>query len=225
MNEDILNFLLENRDEKYRKFHASLCPGADEEYIIGVRIPVLRAYAKKLKSEGVSETGMKYYEEIVLKGMLIGLEKFSDFEKMRTETEAFLPYITNWAICDTFCAGLKQTKKYRREMLDFLKRFLTDSNEYKVRFAVVMLLDYYLDDEYADNTLELLKEVKHEGYYAKMAVAWALSAALVKHYEKTLDFMQKNGFDDFIHNKALQKARESYRLIPEKKAELAAQKR
>lgn len=221
MENEIRNYLFENRDEKYKKFHASLCPGAEEDYIIGVRLPVLRAYAKQLKKAGVTETGMKYYEEIMLKGMLVSLTKFDSFEELRTETENFIPYITNWAVCDTFCAGLKQTKKFKAEVLDSLIRpNICSKDEYRVRFAAVMLLDHYIDDEYMDTTLELLHSIRHEGYYAKMAVAWALSVSLAKYYEKTLAFMKENAFDKFTHNKALQKARESYRVSPEHKEEL-----
>lgn len=217
---EILQHLFDLRDEKYRQFHSKLCPGT--ENIIGIRVPILRNYAKELKKAGVSpkDTGTGYYEEILLRGMLTGLAKYGSFDAFRDDIADFVPLIDNWGVCDVFCAGLKQTKKYKKEILPFLIPYLSSPNEFEVRFAVVMLLDYYTDDEYIDETLRLLKTAVHEGYYAKMAVAWALSAALVKYYDKTLLFMRENGFDKFIHNKAIQKARESYRIPDERKRKL-----
>ncbi|MBQ9519138.1 MAG: DNA alkylation repair protein [Firmicutes bacterium] len=222
IREEIRAFIIENGEEKFKKFHIGLTPGIDEQHTAGVRVPVLRDYAKKLHKNGVvpEDIDTVFYEEIMLRGMLTGLIKYRDFNEFKNAVTLHLPYITNWALCDTFCGGLKQTKKYMPEMLKYITPFLTSENEYEARFAAVMLLSYYINDEYIDSTLKLLKKVKHEGYYAKMAVAWALSVAFVKYYKKTREFIQTNKFDKFTHNKAIQKACESYRVTDEQKEEL-----
>mgnify|MGYP005763359347 FL=1 len=219
---DIKQDLLKMQDEKYKNFHSGLCPGVNN--IIGIRIPVLRDYAKKIKGQvDISSISNDYYEEVMLKGMLIGLEKKLDFEKISN----FIPLINNWAVCDTFCAGLKQIKNNKEKMWLFLQNYINSKKEFEVRFAVVTILDFYIDEQYIDRVLELLKTVKHEGYYAKMAVAWAYSFCFIKFFEKTkneFESFDKNNIDKFIYNKSIQKSIESYRLTREQKNILKSMK-
>lgn len=219
---DIKQDLLKMKDEKYKNFHSGLCPGVNN--IIGIRIPVLRDYAKKIKGQvDISSISNDYYEEVMLKGMLIGLEKKLDFEKISN----FIPLINNWAVCDTFCAGLKQIKNNKEKMWDFIQNYINSKKEFEVRFAVVTILDFYIDEQYIDRVLELLKTVKHEGYYAKMAVAWAYSFCFIKFFEKTkneFESFDKNNIDKFIYNKSIQKSIESYRLTNEQKNILKSMK-
>ena len=219
---DIKQDLLKMQDEKYKNFHSGLCPGVNN--IIGIRIPVLRDYAKKIKGQvDISSISNDYYEEVMLKGMLIGLEKKLDFEKISN----FIPLINNWAVCDTFCAGLKQIKNNKEKMWLFLQNYINSKKEFEVRFAVVTILDFYIDEQYIDRVLELLKTVKHEGYYAKMAVAWAYSFCFIKFFEKTkneFESFDKNNIDKFIYNKSIQKSIESYRLTKEQKNILKSMK-
>lgn len=214
--------LFKLQDKKYQEFQKKLCPGINN--IIGIRIPELRNYAKKINGQiEVNEIPTKYYEEIMLKGMLIGLRKELNLEQI----ENFIPLINNWAVCDTFCAGLKQIKKNKEVMWNFLQKYINSNKEFEVRFAVVILLDFYIDEEYIDNVLNLLEEINHEGYYAKMAVAWAYSFCFIKFFEKTKikfeaiknEILNKNKckIDQFTYNKAIQKAIESYRLTKEQK--------
>ena len=219
---DIKQDLLKMQDEKYKNFHSGLCPGVNN--IIGIRIPVLRDYAKKIKGQvDIISISNDYYEEVMLKGMLIGLEKKLDFEKISN----FIPLINNWAVCDTFCAGLKQIKNNKEKMWDFIQNYINSKKEFEVRFAVVTILDFYIDEQYIDRVLELLKTVKHEGYYAKMAVAWAYSFCFIKFFEKTkneFESFDKNNIDKFIYNKSIQKSIESYRLTKEQKNILKSMK-
>ena len=219
---DIKQDLLKMQDEKYKNFHSGLCPGVNN--IIGIRIPVLRDYAKKIKGQvDISSIPHHYYEEVMLKGMLIGLEKKLDFEKISN----FIPLINNWAVCDTFCTGLKQIKNNKEKMWLFLQNYINSKKEFEVRFAVVTILDFYIDEQYIDRVLELLKTVKHEGYYAKMAVAWAYSFCFIKFFEKTkneFESFDKNNIDKFIYNKSIQKSIESYRLTKEQKNILKSMK-
>ena len=207
--------LLALKDEKYKEFQSMLCPGIGN--IIGVRIPVLRNYAKKINGKvDITAISNDYYEEIMLKGMLIGLQKELDFEKVRN----YIPLINNWAICDVFCAGLKKVKENKEKMWDFLMEYIYSQKEFEVRFAVVIILDYYIEEEYIEIVLNILKTVKHDGYYAKMAVAWAYSLCFIKFFDKTKKEFQniKNeNPDKFVYNKSIQKAIESYRISKENK--------
>lgn len=227
MKEQIKEKLFELADEKYKKFHSGLCPGT--ENIIGVRVPILRNYAKELIESNSLEKLLntiddEYYEEIMLKGMLIGLAK-EDINTILKHIKDFVPKIDNWAVCDVFCAGLKITKKYKREMWRFLQKYLKSNKEFEIRFAVVMILDYYIEEEYLQKTFEIFNNINNEGYYVKMAVAWAISIELIRFYDETIKYLNNCKLDDFIYNKALQKAIESYRISDTKKEKLRKMKK
>lgn len=228
--EAIREHIFSLKDSKYKEFHSSLVPG--EDTIIGVRVPVLRQYAGELYREYGEDTdrllsliGDDYYEEIMLQGMIIGRQKKVDMDTLFRRIDSFVPKINNWAVCDTFCAGLKQVKKYRSETYEFLQKYLNSCEEYHIRFGLVMLLDYYVDEEYLQRVLKKTEEIDHDGYYVKMAAAWLISVCFVKFYDETKLFMQRCRLDDFTYNKALQKARESLRITTEQKDELNKMKR
>lgn len=225
---EIKKKLKELSDEKYKNFHSNLCQNTKTP-ILGVRIPVLRQYAKELKNKCgigiIEEINEEYYEEIMLKGMLIGLQNKASYEDIKQQIERFVPKIDNWAICDTFCAGLKITKKYKNEMLELIQSYLNSRKEFELRFAIVMLLDYYIDDDHINMVLDICDKVKHEGYYVKMAVAWTISICLVKYYDVTKRYLNSCNLDDFTYNKSLQKAIESYRINEKQKNELRKMKR
>lgn len=195
--------------------------------ILGVRVPILRDYAKKLAKEYeihdlLTYIDNEYYEEIMLQGMLIGLEKDkdNDIQNILKDIEEFVPKIDNWAVCDVFCAGLKITKKYKKEMWDFLQTYVTSDKEFEIRFGIVMILDYYITEEYLEKDFSIFDDIKSNQYYVQMAVAWAISICLIKFYDKTIKYLKHAKVDKFTYNKALQKAIESYRLSDEQKAEL-----
>ena len=227
MKQKIKEKLFELSDEKYKKFHSGLCPGTNN--IIGVRVPVLRNYAKELISQYdikdiLEQIDNQYYEEILLQGMIIGLIK-EDFDAMKTRIEEFVPKIENWAICDTFCAGLKITKKYKKEMWDFIQKYFKSNKEFELRFAIVMILDYYIEEEYLQKDFEIFSSITSKEYYVQMAVAWAISICLIKFYDKTLEYLKTTNLDDFTYNKALQKAIESYRINKTQKEHLKSLKK
>ena len=213
-------------DEPYRLFHSRLLPGT--ENILGVRVPRLWKLARRLvKEEGsgyLGRAGDDTYEEIMLQGMVIGLLK-EDTGQMLKRLPAFMAKAENWAHCDIVCSGLKKVKDDRESVLAFLKPYISSEREFEARFAIVLLLDYYIDEDYMDTTLELLQQVVHPGYYVKMAVAWALSVCYVQFPEKTLACMREGPFDDFTYNKALQKITESFRVDKEEKAFIRSLKR
>ncbi|CDD26705.1 putative uncharacterized protein [Clostridium sp. CAG:452] len=226
MENKIRQDLFEIQDLKYKEFHGSLCPDMDN--IIGVRIPKLREYAKELyKSNKLEDIkiGDKYYEELVIQGMLIGFQTKAPIEEAIKQVKEFVPKINSWAVCDTFCAGLKITKKYQTEMFKIIKEYLKSKQEYEVRFAIVMLLDYYINDQYIDQVLQILNNIKLDKYYVQMANAWAISICLIRYYNKTLEFLKTTKIDDFTYNKGIQKAIESYRITKEQKDYLRTLKR
>lgn len=226
MENKIRQDLFAMQDLKYKEFHGSLCPDMDN--IIGVRIPKLREYAKELyKSNNLEDIKIedKYYEELVIQGMLVGFQTKAPIEEVIKQVKEFVPKINSWAVCDTFCAGLKITKKYQTEMFKVIKEYLKSKQEYEVRFAIVMLLDYYINDQYIDQVLQILNNVKLDKYYVQMANAWAVSICLIKYYNKTLEFLKTTKIDDFTYNKGIQKTIESYRITKEQKDYLRTLKR
>lgn len=219
MKEEVRKELFNLQDKKYKEFHSSLCPNTNN--IIGIRVPVLRKYAKELNKKYTIQELLKniedeYYEETMLKGILIGISK-ENYETILKYIKEFVPKINNWAICDTFCAGLKITKKYKKEIWNLIGKYLKSEKEFEIRFAIVMILDYYIEEEYLKEDFEIFNSINNECYYAKMAVAWAISIALVKYYERTIKYLEKCNLDNFTYNKAIQKALESYRINEDKK--------
>lgn len=211
--EKIRKILLENSDEKYRKFSSSLIPNTDN--LLGIRIPFLRKFAKDIAKtcaeEFLREKNCEYFEETMLQGMVIGLVK-TDIAQRFELIKDFLPKIKNWSVCDCFCCGLKFTKDNRKEVLEFLKPYIKSENEYEVRFAAVMLLDYFVNEEYIDTTLALLNEFTHEAYYAKMAVAWAISICYINYPDKTFEFLKRTKISPWVFNKSIQKITESIKI-------------
>ena len=228
MKQKIKQKLFELSDKKYQDFHSSLCPGI--ENIIGVRVPILRNYAKEIFIENdwkqiIKEIDNEYYEEIMLQGMLIGQAKKEDINIILKYIEDYVPKIDNWAICDVFCAGLKITKKYKKQMWEFIQKYLKSNQEFEIRFAVVIILDYYIEEEYIKETFKIFEEIKHKGYYVKMAIAWAISICLIKLYDETVAFLKVSKLDYWTYNKAIQKAIESYRISNDRKEILRSMKR
>ena len=227
MEEEIRQELFKMQDVKYKEFDSKLSPNIDESNIIGVRNPDLRNYAKKLyasyKYEDI-EIGEKHQEELMLKGMLIGLIK-SPIDFVLKEVDSFVPKINGWAVCDTFCTCLKITKKYPKEMFTLVEKYLKSKKEFEIRFSIVMLLAHYINDEYIDRVLDIINSIKSKDYYVQMANAWAISVCLVKYYDKTVKFLKTCKIDDFTYNKGIQKAIESYRITDKQKDALRRMKR
>ena len=210
--------LISLSDEKYRDFHKNLCPGV--ENILGVRLPILRKISKNLSKDNyldyLNSKDLKYYEEIMIKGLTIGYIKV-DNDTRFNYIKNFIPYIDNWAVCDSFCNNLKFTNKNMNEVWNFLMTYLSSSNEFELRFVIVMILNYFLTEEFIDDVLNIFNNIHHEGYYVKMAVAWAISFAYIHFPEKTLEFLKNNNLDKFTYNKSLQKIIESNRVSKDDK--------
>lgn len=215
-----------NRDEKYKEFALSLLPGVNN--LIGVRLPVLRKIAKEVVKEDyktyITSKDTFYFEEKMIKGFVIGLLK-EDIEIVLSYVEEFIPHIDNWSVCDSFCSSLKITKENKERVWQFLNRYLKSDKAYDIRFAVVMMLWYYVDEEYLDKMLLEIDKIDYDHYYVKMAVAWAISMCYVKFPERTLKYLKDNNLDDFTYNKAIQKICESLKIDKETKSIIRKMKR
>ena len=172
INEEIRSKLFNLSEDEYRNFHNKLCPNT--ENILGVRLPLLRNIAKDLAKNNweayLNNPYNEYYEEIMIEGLTIGYIK-ADINTRFKYIKRFIPKIDNWAICDSFCNNLKFTKNNLNEVWEFISTYLSSNKEFELRFAIVMMLHYYINEEYIDRVLHILNDINHEGYYVKMAVA------------------------------------------------------
>ena len=218
---DIQAELLKLQDKKYGQFQQKLLPAVAADSIIGVRTPELRQMAKALlKSDGAAAflTALphKFFEENQLQAFMIASIK--DYDLCLRELKAFLPYVDNWATCDQMSP--KVFKKHRAALLPEIKIWLQSSHTYTKRFAIKMLMDHFLDEDFDLSYLELVAAVRSEEYYVNMMIAWYFATALAKQYEAAVPFIEEKRLAVWTHNKAIQKARESYRVSAAAKAYL-----
>lgn len=224
MRTEILAYLQSIAEAKYRQFSLKLLP--KDTKLLGVRIPLLRQYAKTLLKEG-RETSylneplqkLKYQEEFMLYAMLLAQAKIKTEDKLPL-IKNFIPYINSWAVCDIFCADLKEVKQNRDLFYETFKPLLTSRQEYQIRFFYVLALSYFITPEYLEKIFALIKTQTYTGYYDKMAVAWFLSMAYVKFPEKTEKFLFQTPLDDFIFRKSISKICDSYQVTKEVKVHL-----
>lgn len=225
ITEEIRNELFAIQDEKYRDFQAKLIPTVEPETVIGVRTPALRDYAKKLlKREDIKEflddLPHKYFDENQLHAFI--LSGMKDYEKCIDEVIRFLPYVDNWATCDQM--STKVFKKHKQELLTNIREWVGSKETYTIRFGIGMLMEHFLDDDYDLRYPEMVAAVRSEEYYVNMMIAWYFATALAKQYESVLPYIENNRLDVWTHNKAIQKAVESYRITPEQKEYLKSLK-
>lgn len=210
--------LLSMGDTAYRDFHSGLIPTVDKNKVIGIPVPILRKEAKKLKnsleaSAFISDLPHFYYEENNLHAFLI--ESIPDFSKAVSEVERFLPFIDNWATCDSLMPV--SFRKNKDKLLPYIDKWLSSGDTYTVRFAIEMLMKLYLDDDYKRDYLVKVSQVKSDEYYVKMMIAWYFATALSKKYDDAVWFLDNKKLPVWEHNKSIQKAIESRRITSEQK--------
>ncbi len=215
---DIRKILLSEQDIGYKEFHKKLMPTIPEDKIIGIRIPVLRKIAKEISSSPEAEEFMntlphKYYEENNLHAFLI--EKIKDYDEALKKTEEFLPYVDNWATCDSFSP--KVFSENRDKIILKIKEWLSSDKEFTVRYAIGLLMNLFLDEYFKKEYPHLAAEIKSDKYYIKMMQAWYFATALAKQYDTAVLFLEEKRLDPWVHNKAIQKAVESRRIDDETK--------
>jgi len=219
--EELQRRLFELQDLKYKEFQCKLMPTVNPEAVIGVRTPDLRKLAKEVSKAPEAMAFLKilphrYYEENNLHGFLI--ETIKDYDTAVQAIDAFLPYIDNWATCDLISP--KIFKKHLPELYEKINVWLKSDKTYTVRFGIEMLMSFYLDESFKPEMLGLVAGVRSEEYYINMMIAWYFATALAKQYDAALPYIQNQHLEKWTHNKAIQKALESYRIGDESKAYL-----
>ena len=210
--------LFELQDMAYKDFHSKLIPDIDSNNVIGIRVPVLRKYAKsiigtELADRFIEDLPHRYYEENNLHMMLI--TGIKDYEKCLSEIERFLPYIDNWATCD-FPAP-KCFENHKEDLLPVIKRWIASSETYTIRYGIGMLMRLYLDADFDPEYVKLVAEVKSDEYYVNMMIAWYMATALAKQWDAVIPYIEEHRMSDWVHRKTIQKAVESYRITDEQK--------
>ncbi len=214
----LIEKLFSNQDLKYRAFLQKLIPNIDGDTIIGVRTPQLRRLAREMENQEffLDSLPHTYFEENQIHDFLLEQEK--DFDTAILRVKAFLPYVDNWATCDQLRP--KAFSKNRKNLLPFIQQWLTSSHPYTIRFGIEMLMCHYLDEDFKPEYLEWVSRVDHQDYYVKMMVSWYFATALAKQYDSAIPYITEHRLEPWTHNKAIQKAVESYRITSSQKNEL-----
>ncbi|MBO4745456.1 MAG: DNA alkylation repair protein [Alphaproteobacteria bacterium] len=208
---DIVKSLNALQDIKYRDFQAGLIPTVDVARIIGVRTPALRAMARDMRDNSadfLKNLPHGYFEENQLHAFIIS--NIRDFELAASAVDKFLPYVDNWATCDQMSPRVfaKNTDK----LLPYIKKWIKSQHIYTVRFAVLCLMRYFLDDKFDTKYVDMVANIKSDEYYINMMRAWYFATAVAKRWDKILPYFKGRALDPWTHNRAIQKALESYRV-------------
>lgn len=223
---NVLKRLFEMQDKDYALFQGKLVPNIESKLMIGVRVPLLRKFAKELIKENgqegfLQELPHKYYDENMLHAIL--LSEMKDYGDCIKRVNEFLPYVDNWAVCDILSP--KVFKKNKDDLLNEIYKWSKSEKTYTCRFGVGMLMSFFLDGDFKKEYLKLPANIKSEEYYINMMIAWFFTTALTKQWEYTLPYIEEGRLATWVHNKTIQKARESYRIDKEKKEYLSSLKR
>ena len=217
-NSAIIERLFSMQDEKYRDFQSKLIPDTSIKNVIGVRTPQLKAYAKELVKSGETEQFLaelphEYFDEYQLHAFIISETK--DYKKAIEQIDEFLPFIDNWATCDQLRP--KAFKKHKDELLAKIRQWIQSDKTYTIRFGIGMLMCHFLDDDFKPEYLELAAWGVSDEYYVNMMIAWYFATALAKQYESAVKYIEERRLSPWVHNKTIQKARESFRVTDEHK--------
>ncbi|MBQ5767639.1 MAG: DNA alkylation repair protein [Clostridiales bacterium] len=226
ITDEIRKELKKLQDKGYREMQVTIIPTLEADSIIGVRTPALRQLAKELAkrediSEFLSDLPHKFFEENQLHAFI--LSGMKDAESCIRLVDEFLPYVDNWATCDQMSP--KVFKKHKQLLLEYVDKWIRSEHTYVKRFAIGMLMEHFLDEDFKTSYLTKVSKIRSEEYYVNMMIAWYFATALAKQYEDTLPFIEKQKLDKWTHNKSIQKAVESYRITQEQKEYLKTLKR
>lgn len=218
VNEEVLKKLMMLSDAGYRDFHSALIPNVDKDRIFGVRMPLIRKTAKEMIKDGSADDFIRilphtYYEENNLHALIIA--HISDFNLLIYELERFLPFIDNWATCDSLRP--KAFKKNQKAARECCYRWLQAEDEYTVRFGIEMLMVYFADESFSAEDIERIVKIKSDKYYVKMMTAWYFATLLSKQWDEVVCVLEEQRIDKWVHNKAIQKAVESFRITDSQK--------
>ena len=218
INEEIMEALIELQDTGYRDFQSKLIPTVDKSFFIGVRTPVLRRLAKEFSKREDIDDFMRSlphscFDENQLHAFIISEMKV--FDRCIEYLEVFLPFVDNWATCDQMSP--RCFKKHREELVAYIRKWIASDDIYTVRFAIGMLMEHYLDENFSEEYPVMVSRVCADEYYISMMAAWYFATALAKQYSSVIGYLEKKALDPVTHNRTIRKAVESRRLTPEKK--------
>lgn len=206
---EFIEYLKSLEDIKYREFHSGITN--TNLNIIGIRMPLLRSIAKSISKGNVEDyfklVGNTYYEEVMIYGLVLANSNYVDKYLMD-----FIKRIDNWAICDTFCSSLKVVKKYQGKYWIYINSLIDLNNEFQTRVAIVLMMNYYLNDNYIDRVLYIVSNIKSDYYYINMAISWLLSVAIINYKDKVIEILQSGKLSKFVQNKTISKIQDSYRV-------------
>lgn len=222
---DVVKILFDNKDLKYKKFNSSLIPNINPDLIIGVKVPILRKIVSSLtndeKMDFINSLPHKYYEENMIHAII--LSNIKDYDYLIEKLDYFMPYIDNWAICD--CLTPKIFKKNKDKLIIKINEWIKIDKTYYIRFAVKMLMNFYLDDKNIKPYLDTIIKINKDDYYVNMMRAWFFQVALLKNWDVTIKYIENYSLDTWTHNKAISKSIESFRFTKEEKDYLRKLKR
>lgn len=218
--------LYEYKDDEYAGFQSKLTPGIPIEKFIGVRVPDVRKLAKQcIKEEDynafLDELPHEYYDENMLHGLIVS--EIKDLDECLKRVDEFLPFVDNWAVCDIMSP--KVFKKHKTVLIDKIRQWAASKDVYTCRFGVEMLMSHFLDDDFKEEYLEIPAKIQSEEYYVNMMLAWYFATALAKQWEATIPYIENDRLPKWVHNKTIQKARESLRITDEQKEYLKGMKK
>lgn len=221
---NFINELLSLKDEKYLKFTKKITNTKVE--MIGVQIPKLRKLAKDISKTDINsfikEYKGNYFEERMILGFVIGLSTLEDYKKY---LEFYSTQILDWSLCDSVACSLKKIKKEKEYFFEFAQKMIKTNNEFQVRFGIVILLNFYLEDNYIDKIINIIISLKSDKYYINMAISWILSEIYIKYPLKIDKYINENYLNNFVLNKTISKICDSYRVSKEIKEKLKLRKR
>lgn len=213
---EFINFLKNLKDIKYKEFHSGLINTSLD--IIGIRVPIMRRIAKEILKTDVEKffclVGNSYYEEVFIEGIVLSS---SDEEIIDKYLMQFIKKIDNWAICDSFCSSLKIVNKKLGKYWIYFTSMIDLNKEFQTRVSLVIMMNYYLSDNYIDRVLKIVSSIKSDYYYINMAISWLLSVAIIKYPDKVMDLLKSKTLSKFVQNKTISKINDSYRIDKELK--------
>ena len=216
---EYIDYLISLKDQKYKEFHSKL---TDTNYeIIGIKVPIMKKIAKEISKTNVEDyfklVNNKYYEEVFIYGMVLANSNEILIDKYMMD---FINRVDNWAICDSFCNSLKIINKKLGKYWIYFTGLIDLEKEFQTRVSIVIMMNYYLCDQYIDRVLRIVTNINSDKYYINMAISWLLSFAFIKYPGKVLDILKLKVLNKFVQNKTINKIRESYRVDKTLKEEI-----
>ena len=220
------NDLFALQDKKYQQFQSKLLPTINSNTIIGIRVPILRDFAKSFSKTGAAEQFLgsvphDFYEENLLHMILLSFEK--DFDVWKNRITNFLPQIDNWAVCD-MCVP-KILKTHHQDLLPLINSWIHSDKTYTIRYGIGIFMREFLDEDFSPLYLDEISKIRSNEYYVNMMIAWYFATALSKQWDSTIKYLETDTMEKWTHNKTIQKAIESYRITPEQKSYLRTLKK